>query len=295
MQEPDFRRRWIALIVALAVASIAFRVMVLHDLQHGAIMFIGIPALVAGLTIWLGKPKSNTGVILKAITLSLAVAGILFGEALVCILFASPLFYLVGLVIGWAADQAERRRNSGGAVRSMAILGLMVGSGFEGMAPALTVNREEKITRRAVVAADAGAIARALAATPSFDRPLPRFLRLEFPTPGSTTGGGLTIGARRTIEFRHGHHPGRLTLEVVEAGATRVRFWATSDDSYLTHWLTWRDATVSWRPLGPDRTEVTWTLRYRRRLDPAWYFGPLERYAVGLTAAYLIETVTTPR
>jgi hypothetical protein len=41
-------------------------------------------------------------------------------------------------------------------------------------------------------------------------------------------------------------------------------------------------------------TRVTWTLRYRRGLDPAWYFGPWERYAVRLAAAYLIESVATP-
>ena len=39
---------------------------------------------------------------------------------------------------------------------------------------------------------------------------------------------------------------------------------------------------------------MTWTLSYRRRLDPAWYFAPLERYGVGLAAGYLIETLATP-
>ena len=40
---------------------------------------------------------------------------------------------------------------------------------------------------------------------------------------------------------------------------------------------------------------MRWTLRYRRLLDPAWYFGPWERYAVRLAAGYLIDTVATPR
>ena len=39
---------------------------------------------------------------------------------------------------------------------------------------------------------------------------------------------------------------------------------------------------------------MRWTLRYKRLLDPAWYFGPWERYAVKLTADYLIQTVATP-
>ena len=33
---------------------------------------------------------------------------------------------------------------------------------------------------------------------------------------------------------------------------------------------------------------MTVTLKFWRELDPAWYFSPLERYAVGLTGDYLI-------
>jgi hypothetical protein len=39
---------------------------------------------------------------------------------------------------------------------------------------------------------------------------------------------------------------------------------------------------------------VRWTIRYRRDLDPAWYFGPWERYAVRLAGNYLIDNVATP-
>jgi hypothetical protein len=41
-------------------------------------------------------------------------------------------------------------------------------------------------------------------------------------------------------------------------------------------------------------TSVTWTIRYRRDLDPAWYFGPMERFIVKRAADYLIDSVATP-
>ena len=41
-------------------------------------------------------------------------------------------------------------------------------------------------------------------------------------------------------------------------------------------------------------TAVVWTLHYTRGLDPEWYFGPLERYAVRLAAGYLIDNLATP-
>ncbi len=62
----------------------------------------------------------------------------------------------------------------------------------------------------------------------------------------------------------------------------------------MTHFLDWRESLVEWQSIDAHTTKVTWTLRYRRGLDPAWYFGPIERYAVGLAAGYLIESVATP-
>jgi hypothetical protein len=120
------------------------------------------------------------------------------------------------------------------------------------------------------------------------------FLRLGFPTPGATSGSGLRPGDSRQIEFRHGHHPGVLTLTVSRSEPGRVLFFASDDTSYITHWLSWRSAEVTWREIAADRTEVQWTLRYRRRLDPAWYFQPLERYGVEQAAGYLIGALATP-
>ena len=73
-----------------------------------------------------------------------------------------------------------------------------------------------------------------------------------------------------------------------------MHWHAIGDDSHMTHFLAWRESTVEWHEVTAGATQVTWTLRYRRGLDPAWYFGPWERDAVGLAAEYLIDTVATP-
>jgi hypothetical protein len=62
----------------------------------------------------------------------------------------------------------------------------------------------------------------------------------------------------------------------------------------MTHYLNWEASRVEWQPIDAGSTRVTWTLRYRRGLDPAWYFGPMERYAMHLAAGYLIDAVATP-
>jgi hypothetical protein len=87
---------------------------------------------------------------------------------------------------------------------------------------------------------------------------------------------------------------GTLLLALEDARPGFVRWRAVSDSSHMTHFLAWQETTVRWARVDDRTTQVSWTLRYRRGLDPAWYFGPWERYAVRLAAGYLIDSVATP-
>ncbi len=287
-----------AVVVALVVVSIGYRVLVLKRLEHTSLVFIGLPALLSFALLQI-RPQTAIGTINKVIAIALCLSGILFGEALVCILFAAPIFFLVGTIAGFAANSLRGRRPRGSptsAGRRFAIALAVLPFASEGVVPSFEFGREERVTVTRIVAAPPEAVRTALARAPRFDLPLPMFLRLGFPVPVYTSGAGLTIGDRRAIEFAHGrHHDGALVLAVSAADSTSVRFTAVSDNSYLTHWLSWRDAEVRWEPAGRGRSRVVWTLRYRRRLDPSWYFAPLERYGASLAAGYLIETLATPR
>jgi hypothetical protein len=64
----------------------------------------------------------------------------------------------------------------------------------------------------------------------------------------------------------------------------RATFQPVSDDTMIAHWLKWRGVSIAWSPIDRDHTRLQWTMEYRRQLDPAWYFGPVERYAVRLAA-----------
>lgn len=87
---------------------------------------------------------------------------------------------------------------------------------------------------------------------------------------------------------------GELTLTLEESRPGLVRWRALSDTSHMTHFLAWREIVVRWDAVDAATTRVTWTVRYQRGLDPAWYFGPMERQAVRLAARYLIDSVATP-
>ncbi|MGW5116403.1 hypothetical protein ACWEQ8_13365 [Streptomyces noursei] len=51
---------------------------------------------------------------------------------------------------------------------------------------------------------------------------------------------------------------------------------------------------MTWQPSPTGRTEVTWTLHYRRTFDPGWYFGPIQTYGMEQAAAYLSDTFSHP-
>jgi len=287
--ERTARASVMAVVITLVIVSVAYRVLVVKHLEHTSLVFIGLPAL-AAITLLHTRPQTAIGTVNKVIAILLCLSGILFGEGLICILMAAPIFFLVGTVIGLVINKL-----TGGKWRGVVSL-VVVPLGLEGVVPSLAFDREERVTVTRTVEATPDQVRFALASTPRFDRELPQFFRLGFPTPTHTSGEGLAIGDERRVMFAHGqHHSGALVLRVTVADSASVAFTMGSDSSYITHWLSWEEADVRWAPVGAGRTRVTWTLRYRRRLDPAWYFVPLERYGARLAAGYLIETLATPR
>src|SRR5436189_191403 len=101
---------------------------------------------------------------------------------------------------------------------------------------------------------------------------------------------------RRAGAHEHGrrHRPSLLQSRRIGLPYCRRAGQCRGGDRHVTHCLLWREAEVEWAPAGNGATTVTWRLRYVRGLDPTWYFGPWERYAAGLAADYLIQSVATP-
>ena len=62
------------LIVAVAIGAIAYRVIVWHNLQQTAALFIGIPAVLAIVVVFGVSPDSAPGVACKAVTIGLLVS-----------------------------------------------------------------------------------------------------------------------------------------------------------------------------------------------------------------------------
>ena len=296
--QPESSRRSFALaiIAAVTAASVCFHLLTRQHLEHTALVFIGIPAVLAVAVVLAPRPASAHGVAARAVTLGLLIAGIVFAEGFVCLLFASPLFFGIAALCTVVSERSRRRTGGSGAKTYALMLVLLSPAALEGVVPGWETGREEAVTVERTVVGSPEQVRAALARTPDFRAPLPALLQLGFPTPAATSGSGLAVGDTRRVWLEHGHHgSGALVMRVAESAPDRVVFTADADGSYVVHWLTWRGAEVRWSAVDDGHARVRWTLRYRRRLDPSWYFGPVERFGARTAAGYLIETLATPR
>src|SRR4030095_12719813 len=136
----------VAIIVTLVVVSIAYRVLVVNHLEHTSLLFIGLPAL-AAIPLLHTRPRTAIGTVNKVIAILLCLSGILFGEGLICILMAAPIFFLVGTVIGLVLNKRPGPRPPDdprpGNWRGVAML-VVVPLSAEGVVPSLAFNREEQ-------------------------------------------------------------------------------------------------------------------------------------------------------
>ena len=290
------RAKWtlVGITVALTVAVVVYRLTHEVGLSQTGAFFVGLPAILA-ITVAL-TPKATTikGTTFKAVTFGLLLSGVLVGEGFVCIVMASPLFYLVSMPIA-AAIQRRREREEGTGRMYVLVLAPVALLSLEGVFDATTLPVRNRVAAAAVVPASASAVEAALASTPTFDEPLPAFFRqARFPAPVSARGSGLEVGAPREIVFTSPMGPAVLALRVVERGAGRVVFAVESDATPIAGWMTLRRAVVTWAEQAPAATRVRWELEFDRELAPAFYFAPLERYAARLAAGYLIRTAATP-
>ena len=291
-----------AIVAAVATGVLFYRAVFGSGLGQTAALFVGVPAIMAVVVTFALTPRSALGVAFKAITIGLLVSMIFLTEGILCVLMSAPLFF--GVAVAIAALGERLRRPASGRPRVLSCVALLafVPMSLEGVWPATSFERQTEVSVTRVVRASPEAVAKALQDAPRFDRPLPRFLRAGFPRPVDVRIDHGASPARWVVHLRGGEtrlngqepRPGDLVLVLDDYAPGRARWRVVSDDSHMRHFLRWQDAIVEWRAATDGGTVVTWTLRYQRDLDPAWYFGPWQHYAAALAAGYLIETVATP-
>lgn len=283
-------------LVIVAVSGIVLSVLRHHHLEASAAFYIGLPALLTYLMIMTQRSSSAVGATLKGMTIGLLLSAPLLQEGFLCIIFAAPLFYVVGVVVALIVDSLRKRSTKLPAYPALFLVMIAM---FEGTHEDLSFAREYQVRAERIIEASPEAVAAQLAQSPDFAASKPFFLRL-FPFPQVAEHEGVEVGQSQRLHFTYYKHiwfnaqEGDLQFEVTERSDHHIASRVLSDSSYLNTYMDWKRSTVSWQAVDETHTRVVWELQYTRKLDPAWYFGPLEYFVAAQTADMLIEVAATP-
>lgn len=285
-KKENSKRILYVIVAVLVLASMAYRLLVINHFEQSTLLFIGLPALITILVIkFTGTPKSTYGITFKIITLFLLMSGVLLGEGIACIIFAAPLFYGVAALVIFLNDQFGRKNKT--KLKVLAILPFVFFGTELLKIDEVPVLREVSVSR---VITNNVSMSN-LNASPAFMEEIPSFFKMGFPDPISIKGSGIRVGDFRKIEFESTTKGvGVLQLVIKEQAENKVVFEAVHDDTHIDHWLSWDEVEISLSPNIDGTTTVVWKTSFYCKLNPMWYFEPLERYAIAKSSNYLIDS-----
>lgn len=258
----------------------------------GIILYVFIPQP----TGW-SRTKRIGRHLLATIIVMLASSALLF-EGFICVLMAAPIyifFALLAIILTPEKEDPDRFKKADVFRASFVPLAVIILS-VEGLTDTTSFPREEEITRTHILTLTPEEIHANLARPVHLDAKRSPFLSI-FPLPDRIDAHQFTQGATHTAFFTYRRwgftnvHKGETQLFMKTVQSLLIETEVTNDTSYFSHYLTVHGTKIEMHPQSDGTTRVSLTIRYRRELDPAWYFGPMQRRAIGESADYLLSHI----
>lgn len=294
---PYNRSQLVRILFIVALIAVVIRVILDSRFATSSLLYLAIPFVVSVLIhqfipyeVENSRGRQLFNHLRDATVVMLATSFILF-EGFICVLMFMPIYYVCALI------HYAFTRNRDYSHMKVVVLPLVVGvMSLEGMFPATSLPRKAEATHVAVVDGSIADLKANMASPIAFEGERNWFLSI-FPLPVKVEAGTLNAGDVHTLDFVYKRwfytnvHQGQFALEISDVGADYVRTTVVKNTSYLASYVQIDGTEVQFRDVGNDQTEVSLTVHYHRKLDPAWYFGPLQSYAFERSAAYLIDKV----
>ncbi len=293
-------RRWGIVLFLCGGAALVLRTLLDSQFGNGTLVYLAVP-FVLSMAIYFLVPRSGRDTLgarflnhLRLATiLFLATSALLF-EGFICVLMFMPIYYLgVGLAFAVAKATEDRDNNRFMAIVLPALFLVLVS---EGLIPATTFERERVSSFTADTPQSIAQLKANLAQPITFAANRDWFLEL-FPLPDRVEAGSLSEGDIHRLHFTYRRwlvtnvHKGEMHLRIAKVGPREIETEIIRDDSYLSHYLKVHGTRIRLVPLAGGGTRIRLEVRYRRLLDPAWYFGPLQERATRQSARFFIETI----
>lgn len=187
-------------------------------------------------------------------------------------------------IFGGRSGPNSRLFDGGSLVLICALMGFV---SLEGTSAGYAFNGEDQATAARHIDAPPDAVWRALQTATSPDFALPNILA-GFPVPTKVVvDEGTQLGANRVVLFKGREGAGRLSLKVISQGGDKAVFQVMSDTTPYAQWIGLKELTFRVVADGSG-ARLFVTLRYDRKLSPAFVFQPMMR-----GAAYLGMDVLT--
>ena len=307
MNDTKKKIKVLGLLWMIALSAIIIRQLMFHNLDSSALLYVGVPFLVANLLLWFKPVEIGTSWgqvyashMLSALIIMLCTSVVLF-EGFICVLFFMPIYVVIVSVvffIGWLSDK-QRQKKKNNKIYSNILPLLIVVSSLEGIRPEVSYKRHNEVSTTQIINSGIDEIKQKLSSPIAIDNN-ENWLLSVFPMPYKIEAGSLNEGDIHEIYFRYNRwfitntHHGSMSLKLIKVEDQYIETEFVSNTSYISNYLNLKGTQINFRPISDSKTEIRLTVKYDRLLDPAWYFDPLQEYAIKKTSEMLIAEVMTP-
>lgn len=295
---------WIRYLLIIGFFFLVTRLILDSSFAHSSLLYCLVPYCVA-IVIYIFMPQPQGRYrwqrfgrhMFSAIIVMLATSALLF-EGFLCVLMFMPI-YIFFAIIGFAFAPKEFPIMNKPDVFRISFVPLTIAIlSLEGITTSLSMEREHSITRTQLVNLTPAQIHDNLKRPIHLDAERSAFLSL-FPLPTHVEAGSLTAGDIHKAHFKYKRwgldginvKTGETWLKMAFVEPLHIRTEVVKDTSYFSHYLTIHGTDIQLKPIDSDTTEISLTINYRRELDPAWYFGPMQKAAIKESGDYLIEHI----
>jgi hypothetical protein len=304
----NWRTNWIRnkrvlnIILITAVFATAVRLLISLELANTALLYLAIPYSIALVLAFFRRrqptdsiPKKYAFLIMDSLIIMLASSLVLF-EGFICVLMFMPIYFVV-VLIAFAFESLAFRlsmRSDKSKLNAQFLPLLLLIFSLEGVSTDLSFPRSNTVSASQIVSKTPQQIQHNLLKPMHLETDRHWFLSI-FPMPYQVDAGSLNRGDIHTIHYRYKRwfftniHEGVLTLSIEQVSPNKIKTRILDDTSYLSNYMALKGTEITLQPLANGATKVTISVSYDRKLDPAWYFQPLQEYGVTKMAEFLIE------
>jgi len=278
--------------------AVAMYVLLRGGVFHSSLLYIFIPYCISVAITALrsyDEPASILrgyfGHLLTALTVFLG-SMILLGEGFVCIAFFLPIYLIVVTItyIGYAIKARSEKGKKYGFIIPVAVLAISM----EGTSANLSFERHSHVDVFRTTTLSVDEIKANLAKPFNLEKQR-HWLISIFPMPYHIDAGSLNAGDVHTVYARYHRwfvantHEGQSELLIESVSPNRITTRVLSDTTYFSTYLNGTGTQIDLTPNAQGGTDIKFRLMYRRNLDPAWYFHPLQKFGVGKMGELIIN------